>query len=55
MVRFSEEDWKLIDDLAKKEGTWAATWIREVVIRELIKSGRRKKVKSKIREKDRWG
>jgi hypothetical protein len=54
MVRFSEEDWKLINKIAKKNGTWAATWIREVVIRELIKMGKRKEGESKIREIARW-
>jgi predicted DNA binding CopG/RHH family protein len=41
-VRFSEEDLATINQVAKKNHTWSSTWIRQIVIRELVKLGRRK-------------
>jgi predicted DNA binding CopG/RHH family protein len=53
-VRFSAHDWSIINQIAKKNGTWASTWIREVVINELVRLGKRKEeAKSGIREKGR--
>ena len=53
-LRFSEKDWEIITKLVKSNGTWASAWIREIVINELIRLGKRKEdVKSGIREKGR--
>ncbi len=38
-VRFSKEDAELIDRIAKKRGMWKGAWMREVIIKELVRLG----------------
>lgn len=48
-VRFSVEDMKLIDRVSKRVGMWPATWVREIVILELIRQGERRSHSSNIK------
>ncbi len=50
MVRFSEEDLRIINSVAKKSNMWAATWVREAVLEKLVRLGKKKDVVSNIRE-----
>lgn len=52
-VRFSEDDYKIIDQIAKKKKTWKGTWIREVIIKELVKIREKKSHESNVRERAR--
>lgn len=52
-VRFSAEDMKLIDKVSKRSGMWPATWVREIVILELIRQGERKSHSSTIKGRKR--
>lgn len=52
-VRFSVEDMKLIDKVSKRAGMWPATWVREIVILELIRQGERKSHSSTIKGRKR--
>lgn len=49
-VRFTQEDMKSIDKLAKKMGMWPGSWIRCVVLEHLQKTGNKKKTPTHIRE-----
>lgn len=50
-VRLTEDDWSIINKVAKKNGTWAASWVRVVIIKELFRLGKRNNDESYIREK----
>ena len=49
-IRFTVEDMESIDKISKKEGMWASSWVRQVVIERLIKLGHKKKGKNHIME-----
>lgn len=50
-VRLTEEDWLIINKIAKKNGTWSGSWIRAVILKELVRLGKRNNDESYIREK----
>ena len=52
-VRFTPEDMKTIDNISMKAGMWSSTWIRHVIIDELIKKGYKKKSTTLIKERTR--
>lgn len=49
-VRFTAEDMESICKISKKEGMWASSWIRSVVIERLVKIGKKKKSNNSIAE-----
>lgn len=50
-VRLTEEDWLIINKLSKKNGTWSGSWARSIVLKELVRLGKRSNDEPRIREK----
>jgi predicted DNA binding CopG/RHH family protein len=50
-VRLTEEDWTLIKKMCKKNGTWSGSWVRTLVLKELVRIGKRANDDPHIREK----
>lgn len=51
VIRFTEEDLKNINKIANKNGIWGGTWVRTVILQELVRLGKRKNFDSHIRKK----
>jgi hypothetical protein len=50
-IRLTEDDWLIINKIAKKNGTWPGSWVRAVILKELFRLGKRNNDESYIREK----
>ena len=50
-VRLTEEDWVIINKIAKKNHTWGGSWVRSVIVKELVKLGKRDNDDPNIRPK----
>jgi len=50
-IRLTEDDWLIIDKLTKKNGTWPGSWVRAVILKELVRLGKRNNEEPHIREK----
>jgi len=50
-VRLTEEDWAIIKKISRKNGTWAGSWVRGVILKELVRLGKRADTSPYIREK----
>lgn len=50
-IRLTEDDWLIISKIAKKNGTWPGSWVRAVILKELLRLGKRSNDESYIREK----
>jgi hypothetical protein len=50
-VRITEEDWNIVKKISKKNGTWSGSWVRSLILKELVKLGKRTNDEPYIREK----
>ncbi len=50
-VRVTEQDFQIIKKMCKKNGTWAGSWSRAVILKELVRLGKRDTDEPHIREK----
>lgn len=50
-IRVTEQDFHIIRKMCKKNGTWSGSWARELLLKELVRLGKRGNEDSHIREK----
>jgi len=50
-VRVTEQDFQIIRKMCKKNGTWSGSWARALLLKELVRIGKRENDDPYIREK----